>query len=45
MLETEFDVVLKVSAAGLSPVDARVDFWAGMVEIMDDNFVASGLTS
>mgnify|MGYP003333392866 CR=1 FL=1 len=37
--ETELDVVIKVSAIGLNPVDAKVNFWADMVEDMDDNFV------
>ncbi|MDG3084975.1 zinc-binding dehydrogenase [Vibrio hannami] len=38
-LETEFDVLVKVNAVGLNPVDAKVNFWTGMVSNMDDNFV------
>ncbi|MBM7070850.1 zinc-binding dehydrogenase [Shewanella sp. 202IG2-18] len=38
-IETEYDVVVKVLAAGLNPVDAKINFWHGMVEDMDDDFV------
>ncbi|OQQ10661.1 dehydrogenase [Vibrio splendidus] len=38
-LETEFDVVVKVYAVGLNPVDAKVNYWSGMVDNMDDDFV------
>ncbi|WP_375749458.1 zinc-binding dehydrogenase [Vibrio sp. HN007] len=38
-LETEYDVLVKVMAVGLNPVDAKVHQWTGMVNGMDDNFV------
>ena len=38
-LENEYDVVVKVLAAGLNPVDAKINLWHGMVSDMDDNFV------
>ena len=37
--EQEYDVVVKVLAAGLNPVDAKINFWHEMVPDMDDNFV------
>lgn len=37
--ETEFDVVVKVYAIGLNPVDAKIHLWNSMVADMDDNFV------
>lgn len=37
--ETEFDVVVKVFAVGLNPVDAKINLWTGMVDNMSDNFV------
>ncbi|MCG7586936.1 zinc-binding dehydrogenase [Photobacterium sp. OFAV2-7] len=38
-LHTEFDVLVKVHAVGLNPVDSKVNFWHGMVENMNDSFV------
>lgn len=38
-LETGWDVIVKVDAVALNPVDAKVHLWKGMVENMDDNFV------
>ncbi|MDB1125354.1 zinc-binding dehydrogenase [Vibrio algarum] len=38
-LETETDVVVKVSVVGLNPVDTKVNIWNSMVENMDDSFV------
>lgn len=38
-LQTEYDVLVKVHAVALNPVDAKVNFWHGMVEGIDDTFV------
>ncbi|MEZ9920613.1 zinc-binding dehydrogenase [Vibrio breoganii] len=38
-IETGWDVVVKVDAVALNPVDSKVHRWKGMVENMDDNFV------
>lgn len=38
-LQTEFDVLVKVHAVALNPVDAKVNFWHGMVPDMNDSFV------
>ncbi|MEZ9864397.1 zinc-binding dehydrogenase [Vibrio breoganii] len=38
-IETGWDVVVKVDAVALNPVDSKVHLWKGMVENMDDNFV------
>lgn len=38
-LESEFDVLVKVVAVALNPVDAKINFWHGMVPNMDDQFV------
>ncbi|MTI19387.1 dehydrogenase [Rhodobacteraceae bacterium RKSG542] len=38
-LESEFDVLVKVIAVGLNPVDTKVNLWKGMVADMDDTFV------
>ncbi len=38
-IETGWDVVVKVDAVALNPVDAKVHLWKGMVENMDDDFV------
>lgn len=38
-LETGWDVIVKVDAVALNPVDAKVHLWKSMVENMDDNFV------
>ncbi|GEA50741.1 hypothetical protein VIN01S_15450 [Vibrio inusitatus NBRC 102082] len=38
-IETGWDVVVKVDAVALNPVDAKVHRWKAMVESMDDNFV------
>jgi NADPH:quinone reductase-like Zn-dependent oxidoreductase len=37
--EHEWDVVVKVHAVGLNPVDAKVNFWKAMVPAMDNTFV------
>lgn len=34
-----FDVLVKVEAVGLNPVDAKINGWHGMVPDMDDEFV------
>jgi len=39
-IEQPFDVLVKVHAVGLNPVDAKIHLWNGMVADMDDNFVA-----
>ncbi len=38
-VETEYDVVIKVLAAGLNPVDAKVNLWHPMVADMGDDFI------
>ncbi|MCV5262050.1 alcohol dehydrogenase catalytic domain-containing protein, partial [Escherichia coli] len=38
-LETQFDVLVKVNAVGLNPVDAKIHYWSDMVTNMDNNFV------
>ncbi|EGQ8471888.1 TPA: zinc-binding dehydrogenase [Vibrio alginolyticus] len=38
-LETQFDVLVKVNAVGLNPVDAKIRYWSDMVTNMDNNFV------
>lgn len=38
-LESEFDVLVKVVAVALNPVDAKINFWHGMVPNMNDQFV------
>ncbi|NHI00226.1 zinc-binding dehydrogenase [Oceanimonas sp. MB9] len=38
-LQTDYDVLIKVYAVGLNPVDAKVNLWHAMVEQMDDQFV------
>lgn len=38
-LETAFDVLVKVEAVGLNPVDSKIYSWHEMVADMDDNFV------
>ncbi|MEZ9633007.1 zinc-binding dehydrogenase [Vibrio cyclitrophicus] len=38
-IENEFDVIVKVFAAGLNPVDGKINNWASLVDNMDDNFV------
>lgn len=38
-LQTEFDVLVKVYAVALNPVDAKVNNWHDMVEDMGDHFV------
>lgn len=38
-LESDWDVVVKVHAVGLNPVDAKVNFWKAMVPGMDNTFV------
>lgn len=38
-LETEFDVVVKVKAVGLNPVDSKIKFWHSSIPDMDDHFV------
>ncbi len=38
-LETEFDVLVKVLAVGLNPVDAKVNRWHPRVPDMDEQFV------
>ncbi|GEM79220.1 zinc-binding dehydrogenase [Vibrio superstes] len=38
-IETGWDVVVKVDAVALNPVDAKVHLWKGMVENMNDDFV------
>ncbi|WP_261818070.1 zinc-binding dehydrogenase [Vibrio gallicus] len=38
-IETEWDVIVKVDAAALNPVDAKIHLWKSMVTEMDDNFV------
>ncbi len=39
-LETDFDVLIKVNAVALNPVDTKINFWHHMVEDMNDSFVA-----
>lgn len=34
-----FDVLVKVHAVGLNPVDAKVNLWHEMVDGIDDTFV------
>lgn len=38
-LETEYDVLVKVKAVGLNPVDSKINFWHSSIPDMDDNFV------
>lgn len=38
-LESEFDVLVKVVAVALNPVDAKINLWHEMVPNMDDQFV------
>lgn len=38
-LQSPFDVLVRVHAVALNPVDAKVNFWHGMVPDMNDNFV------
>jgi len=38
-IEQPFDVLVKVHAVGLNPVDAKIHLWHGMGLDMDDNFV------
>ena len=39
VLQSPFDVLVRVHAVALNPVDAKVNFWHGMVPDMNDNFV------
>lgn len=38
-ITTPLDVLVKVYAVGLNPVDAKVHLWSGMVEDFDDSFI------
>lgn len=38
-LQSEYDVLIKVHAVALNPVDAKVNLWHSMVPDMDDSFV------
>ena len=38
-LHGDFDVLVKVNAVGLNPVDTKINLWHGMVPDMDDHFV------
>ncbi len=38
-LQTEHDVLVNVHAVGLNPVDAKVNFWHGMIEHPQQSFV------
>ncbi|ORT52849.1 dehydrogenase [Vibrio sp. qd031] len=38
-LENDWDVVVKVHAVGLNPVDAKVNFWKALVPDIDNTFV------
>ena len=38
-VQSDFDVVVRVNAVGLNPVDCKVNLWHSMVEGMNDTFV------